>query len=586
MKRALALLALALAPSTALARTAPQTYRPKVDAKVYEASTNNKGRETTLRVRNAPGGRYRSYLRFDLTAASGSVRTAKLRLYCTDGSPSGGRVFVIPNSSWSETEIVWTNQPAATGTRLATLGPVTANSWVEIDVTAAVVTGRMNVFALREGTSSDSAYYSSREGAQPPELVLSTSGGNDGGGNGSAPVVEFSGAPLSGQPPLQTVFTDLTSGQVTSWLWNFGDGGTSTARNPVHLYRTAGTFTVTLSVVGPRGTGTLTKTGYVRTFSATTRGIWTSAQELAALPTSGTAWNNLLAEANKPTGLPNVANQDDPTDVRVLAKALVYARTGNEAYRAQVIDACMRAVGTEAGGRTLALGRNLIGYVIAADLVGLPSASDATFRSWLRRCLTQTLDGKTLRSTHEDRPNNWGTHAGASRAAVAVYLGDAAELARTAQVFKGWLGDRSAYAGFEWGDLSWQADPSRPVGINPRGATREGHSIDGALPDDQRRAGGFVWPPQKENYVWEALQGALAQGVILSRAGYAAWEWQDQALLRAVRWLHEQCQYPASGDDSWQPHLVNHFYVSSFPAPVPTTPGKNMGWTDWTHPRR
>ena len=75
---------------------------------------------------------------------------------------------------------------------------------------------------------------------------------------------------------------------------------------------------------------------------------------------------------------------------------------------------------------------------------------------------------RTLVSTHEDRPNNWGTHAGAARAAIAAYLGDSAQLARTALVFRGYLGDRAAYAGFEFGDLSWQCDPAAgPSGINP-----------------------------------------------------------------------------------------------------------------------
>src|SRR6185295_5158219 len=166
-------------------------------------------------------------------------------------------------------------------------------------------------------------------------------------------------------------------------------------------------------------------------------------------------------------------------------------------------------------------------------------------RSWLAAVRTENLDGKTLISTHDVRPNNWGTHAGASRVAADLYLGDKADLAKAAQVFKGWLGDRTAYAGFTYGDTSWQADPSKPVGINPKGATKSGHNIDGVLPDDQRRAGGFTWPAPSENYVWEALQGALAQAVILDRAGYAAFEWQDQALLRAVTWLHSQCNYPA-----------------------------------------
>ncbi len=394
---------------------------------------------------------------------------------------------------------------------------------------------------------------------------------------------EFMAADTLGDAPLTVGFSDLSTGEVASWLWNFGDGGSSAQQNPLHTYQQVGDYSVTLTVSGSEGTDTLTKDSYVRVLDASIEGVWMSARELEAMPTSGTAWNNVLAEANLATGTPDISNQDDNTDVRVLAKALVYARTGDENYRTQVINACMAAIGTEAGGRTLALGRNLVGYVLAADLVGLPDSQDATFRDWLETCLTQTLDGRTLVSTHEDRPNNWGTHAGASRAAVAVYLGDQAELERCATVFRGYLGDRSAYAGFVYGELTWQADPANPVGINPLGAVKDGHSIDGVLPDDQRRSGGFTWPPPKENYAWEALQGAVAQAAILYRAGYDVWEWEDQALLRAVRWLHEECNFPAEGDDTWQPHLVNFYYGTDFPAPVPSRHGKNVGWTDWSH---
>ncbi|MHC4303772.1 MAG: alginate lyase family protein [Planctomycetota bacterium] len=315
-------------------------------------------------------------------------------------------------------------------------------------------------------------------------------------------------------------------------------------------------------------------------------GIWTSASELADLPMSGPAWEALVAAADRSAGMPRVSDQNDNTDTRAMAKALVYARTGDPRYRDEVARLCMAAIGTEQGGRTLALGRNLVGYVIAADLVGLPAEDDVAFRAWLRRMLSEPLANRTLRWTHEDRPNNWGTHAGASRAAVAAYLGDAAELERVAVVFKGWLGDRSSYAGFRYRDRSWQFDEDRPVGINPKGAVKtlagQLRCIDGVLPDDQRRGGSFRWPAPRENYVYEALQGALVQAVILHRAGYDTWNWEDQALLRAFRWLHEQAVYPAQGDDTWQPHVINHFYGTSFPAPVPARPGKNVGWTDWT----
>ncbi len=312
-------------------------------------------------------------------------------------------------------------------------------------------------------------------------------------------------------------------------------------------------------------------------------GIWMARADLARLPTKGPAWERVLAAARQPTSKPDLSEQNDPTNVHVMAKALVFARTGDEDLRWEVIDALVRVQETERGARTLAVGRNIMAYVIAADLVGLPPDQDATFRTWLRELLGKKLRGKTLRSTHEKRPNNWGTHAGASRAAIAAYLGDRDELERTARVFRGWLGDRDAYAGFEFGESWWQADPARPVGINPAGATRDGHSIDGVLPDDQRRAGGFTWPPPKENYVYGALQGALAQAVILHRAGYDVWSWEDQALLRAFRWLHEQAQFPPEGDDTWQSPLVDFFYGTQFWDGGPTRPGKNAGWTDWTH---
>ena len=318
------------------------------------------------------------------------------------------------------------------------------------------------------------------------------------------------------------------------------------------------------------------------------KGIWIDPQPIKTLPTSGAAWDKLKGDADSILGTPNLANQDDMTNVWVLAKALVYVRTGDPAYRDAVIAACMAAIGTEAGGDTLALGRELAAYVIAADLVGLPPAEDARFRSWLATVTNVTMkDGRTLKQCHEQRPNNWGTMAGASRLAVAAYLGDEVDFMRAATVFKGYLGDRSSYAGFKYGALDWQADPTKPVGINPQGAVRDGHSIDGVLPEEQRRSevagGAFYWPPPQEGYVWEGLQGAIAQAVILRRAGYPVLDWENQALLRAYRWLHEQANFPAEGDDTWQPYLVNALYQTSFPIVTPSRPGKNVGYTDWTH---
>lgn len=314
-------------------------------------------------------------------------------------------------------------------------------------------------------------------------------------------------------------------------------------------------------------------------------GVWISPEKVKSLPTSGRAWERLKEAADEPMAMPDLSEQHSKANVKTLAKALVYVRTGEEAYREEVITACNLIPGSQRGGRTLALGKQLMAYVIAADLVELPEEDEQRFKSWLRDCLAYQFEsGKTLRSTHETRPNNWGTLAGASRLAAAMYLGDIEEVKQCAEVFKGWLGDREIYAGFEYKDRSWQANPTKPVGINPQGAEKRGHSIDGVLPDDQRRGGSFTWPPPKENYAYTALQGAVAQAVMLERCGYNVWEWEDRALLRTLEWLYNVAEYPAEGNDMWMPFVINAAYDdTSFPTPSPTKPGKNTGWADWTH---
>lgn len=320
-------------------------------------------------------------------------------------------------------------------------------------------------------------------------------------------------------------------------------------------------------------------------------GIWISAPELAALPESGAAWANVLNQAQQPCRTPNLGDQEDKSDVCLLSKGLVYLRTGQTNYRDDVIAALTALVASPRyRGRALSLGRAMPSIIVAADLVDLPRNApdlDGRFRNFIRDLLhTPTSGGPVdLVDCHERRPNNWGSHCGAARAAIAAYLRDSSELARVAQIFRGFLGDRSAYADFEFGELDWQCNPSQPVGINPTGCTKGGYSIDGVLPDDQRRSGGFTWPPPRENYVYESLQGAIVQAAILDRAGYPAFGWSDRALLRAFKWLQDQANYPAAGDDEWQMHVVNHYYHANLPAPVPAPPGKNMAWTDWTHSR-
>ncbi|HEC65063.1 MAG TPA: PKD domain-containing protein [bacterium] len=81
------------------------------------------------------------------------------------------------------------------------------------------------------------------------------------------PVADFSGTPTSGYVPLTVQFTDLSTNTPTSWLWDFGDGETSILQNPLHIYNTPGTFTVTLTATNAGGSDDEVKTDYITVLS-------------------------------------------------------------------------------------------------------------------------------------------------------------------------------------------------------------------------------------------------------------------------------------------------------------------------------
>jgi PKD repeat protein len=151
-----------------------QVFRPVADARVYEGSPNNNyGLDAVLRMKTQLTSTYQSFLRFDLTGLSGTPTSARLRLFVTDESNSGGSIYLVPNT-WSETTITWANKLALPATPLVTAGAAPLGTWVEFDVSSAVLGPGVVSFALAGGTTN-SVYYSSREGANPPELVVQTS---------------------------------------------------------------------------------------------------------------------------------------------------------------------------------------------------------------------------------------------------------------------------------------------------------------------------------------------------------------------------------------------------------------------------
>jgi len=84
-----------------------------------------------------------------------------------------------------------------------------------------------------------------------------------------APEIDFRADPEEGEVPLLVQFRDeSTGGPVRTRFWEFGDGSTSNARNPVHVYEEPGLYTVSLTVTGPGGRRHLVKKDLIKAVPA------------------------------------------------------------------------------------------------------------------------------------------------------------------------------------------------------------------------------------------------------------------------------------------------------------------------------
>jgi hypothetical protein len=319
------------------------------------------------------------------------------------------------------------------------------------------------------------------------------------------------------------------------------------------------------------------------------KGILLSRAELMALPTSGPAWDAIMARVQNPSGGSYRLGTRDDSNMDVLANALAGARLDDERYKRFVRDKVEQMMAAPRKESDL-LGtlRHLQTYIISADLIDLRSfdpALDARFRRWLAAEIRFEYSGGgggSVISTHERKPNNFGTHAGASRIAAALYLDDAEELKAARDVWYGWATGDPDFVPEDrvWTGTDWQCSDSRPSGINREGCTRDGHSLDGVIPEDQERCGEFSWPPCATNYVHGATDGMLLSFWMLVRHGEDPWAWGDQAALRQMRWKYEVQQPPYSGF-RWQIPVVEAAYGLDLPGNDPTATSTNFGYADW-----
>jgi hypothetical protein len=165
------LLAVACATEAPAAYAGTSTFYASADAHVASDSpTSNFATGTRMLSDGDPQANV--LLRFAVSGISGTVTSARLRLFANNPSDDGPAVYRT-SGTWTETGVTWNNRPAPTGAAIAKLGVVPQDTWVEYDVTAAVTANGTYDFAL-VSSSSDGSTYHSRETTNRPQLIVTT----------------------------------------------------------------------------------------------------------------------------------------------------------------------------------------------------------------------------------------------------------------------------------------------------------------------------------------------------------------------------------------------------------------------------
>ncbi len=152
------------------------SYAPVADAFVDEGKPDdNNGQDGALKTSAEDDKQQVSYLRFSLPDLADGVTRATLRLFAGKISRAGVNLYLVADNSWGEYSITWNNRPSL-GSLLGSSGPVTNDSWIEIDVTSAVDGDGEASFALVE--VADRSEFMSREEGNAPQLIVISDGDN------------------------------------------------------------------------------------------------------------------------------------------------------------------------------------------------------------------------------------------------------------------------------------------------------------------------------------------------------------------------------------------------------------------------
>ena len=214
-------------------------------------------------------GVMQALIKWDLSAIAScaTVERATIQLNVFNQSSGTYNIFTGSNN-WDENTATWNSvggnaqqstsigsfSPGSTGTYtilLSSSGLAAVQNWIQGSTNNGVI--------ISSGGTTDGIDFSDRETGPSPKLIVTYNEDQCGSGSNNTPSASFNFIDNF----LAVDFTDTSTdsdGSIVAWLWNFGDGHTSTQQNPSHTYGTAGSYTVILSVSDNQGAQDATST--------------------------------------------------------------------------------------------------------------------------------------------------------------------------------------------------------------------------------------------------------------------------------------------------------------------------------------
>lgn len=120
---------------------------------------------------------------------------------------------------------------------------------------------------------------------------------------------------IEGEAPLTVTFQDQSEGDIQRRRWDFGDGETSTATNPTHVFQVPGVFVVRLEVEGPGGTNNVVGEQTVRVLDPTNKMVLSDRR---VFPGQNEVFMPLTIKHNEPLQGAQVAFSFDPEAVELV----------------------------------------------------------------------------------------------------------------------------------------------------------------------------------------------------------------------------------------------------------------------------